>query len=300
MMKIKKYNVYIITKTGLHIGSWNANVWIGEMDNPIIKNKEGFPYIPASSLKWKLRSLYELKTWKIWADWWPYEFDWENYDEISMFFGKAWKNKDNLENLWPTRFIFRDLNIAKKEDIEKLGLKSFDEDYLYTQEDYENWQSDWDALTEEKTEVAINRNTWTAWTWWQFAPRPVERVFAWTVFKGELIVRFFEKEDIINQWNENKDLLRWINEDDIESIEEKIREVFVLENKDWNKKTKIESEEDIMKYCFWYGKWEIKENDLKENKQYFGFLKKLLEDDYLGWMWTRGSGQVEIIFEEIK
>ncbi len=240
MLEIKKYNVYIIPKTGLHIGTWNANIWIGEMDNPIIKDKEGFPYIPASSLKWKLRSLYELKTWKIWPKWWAFEFDWENYDEISMFFWKSGDKKDNLENLWPTRFIFRDLKIAKKDDIEKVEIESFKEDDLYTKQDYKTWQNEWDLLTEEKTEVSINRKTWTAWSG-QFAPRPVERVFAWTVFKWELVVRFFWKPDKnFEQGNFKK---------------------------------------------FW------------ENLNEF---KKLLEDDYLGWMWTRGSGQIEVIFEEIK
>jgi len=239
-----------------------------------------------------------------------------------MFFGKSWDKKTNLENLWPTRFIFRDLKIAKKEDIKKVKIESFDEKDLYTIKNYTNWQSEWESLTEEKTEVAIDRRTWTAGSG-QFSPRPVERVFAWTVFKWELVVRFFEKEEILKQWNENKKLLKNIDED-IESIEDKIQEVFILENKDWNIKNKIESEEDIMKYCFLYWKWEIKEDDFEdsqknnddinnndninnnwewnnnENKKVdFYFLKQLLEDDYLGWMWTRGSGQVEIIFEEI-
>jgi len=253
-METKKFNVYIIVKTGLHIWAWNENVWIGELDNSIIKDREWMPYIPWSSLKWKLRSLYELKENKIWHNWWPYEFcqgknwsDWwgdgdnlEIYDEISMFFGKSWKETNHLENLWPTRFIFRDLKLAKKEDIENLDIKNFAKEDLYVLEDYESWQQEWQPLTEEKMEVSINRETWTAWSG-QFSPRTVERVFVWTVFKWELIVRLFKKP------------------------------------------TEEKEKENLKK--FW------------EN---FEKLKKLLENDYLWGMWTRGSGQVEIIFEEIK
>jgi len=237
MLKIKKYNVYIITRTGLHIGAWNTNIWIGEMDNPIIKDKNWFPYIPWSSLKGKLRSLYEIKQNKIWSNWWPYELKKWEYDEISMFFGKSWKEKDEktLENLWPTRFIFRDLKLA-----DEIKIEGFNEKDLYLLKDYTSWQSEWEGLTEEKTEVAINRNTWTAWSW-QFSPRPVERVFAGTVFKWELIVRLFEKPDLEKE------------------------------------------QENLEKF------WKDFEN-----------LKTLLEDDYLGWLWSRWSGQVEIIFEEIK
>ena len=239
-MEIKKYNIYIILKTGLHIGAWTNNVWIWEMDNPIIKDKNGFPYIPWSSLKWKLRSLYEIKENKIWESGWPYEFKKWEYDEISMFFGKAWKETEWLEQLGPTRFIFRDLKLAEKIDLENIKIESFEKEDLYTFETYKEWQKEWEVLTEEKTEVAINRKTWTAWWKW-FAPRPVERVFAWTVFKWELIVRSFEKPD---------------------------------------KQTE--------------------EENFKKFGEKFSKFKEFLEDDYLGWMWTRGSGQVEIIFEEVK
>ena len=315
-MKTKKFNVYIVVKTGLHIWAWNENIWIGEMDNPIIKDKNWFPYIPASSLKWKLRSLYELKGNKIWPNWWPYEFNqdaekdekWKVknpiYDEISMFFWKAGKNTDWLENLWPTRFIFRDLKLVKYDDLKKqiesndredendkndklkkyiksLWLESFEKDDLYTFEDYEKWQQEWQALTEEKTEVAINRKTWTAWSW-QFSPRPVERVFAWTVFKWELVVRLFEKKEILKQWTN-----RINTDDENKKLDyEKIKKIL------WQEFNKFVSEEEIMKYCFW--------DKYNDSLVEFGFLKGLLENDYLGWMWTRGSGQVEIIFEEVK
>ncbi|MBO8169048.1 MAG: type III-A CRISPR-associated RAMP protein Csm3 [Thermoanaerobacteraceae bacterium] len=45
--------------TGLRIGGSPAGLNIGGVDNPVIKDHEGKPYIPGSSLKGKMRSLLE-------------------------------------------------------------------------------------------------------------------------------------------------------------------------------------------------------------------------------------------------
>src|SRR3990167_6090530 len=46
--------------TGLHIGGTDEGFEIGGMDNPVIKDPiTGYPYIPGSSLKGKMRSLLE-------------------------------------------------------------------------------------------------------------------------------------------------------------------------------------------------------------------------------------------------
>ena len=233
-----KFNIKVTLKTWLHIWSWNADIEIWGMDQPIIKDKDGYPYIPASSLKWKLRSLYEVYTFdkeelekdkknalKI--------FDWENYDEVSMFFLMSWDKweKEILQNLWPTRFIFRDLKLSEKDKNE-----------------FEELKNKWEHFLEDKTEVVIDRKTWTSKQGWL---RPLERVPAWIVFEWELIVRFFNRKEIIEQWNEK--LGNW----------------------------KITSEKDIMECCFW--------EDLK-------VLKEYIENDYLGWQWTRWSGAIEINF----
>ncbi len=47
---------YIKAKTGLHIGGSQGRVDIGGVDHLVIKDPEGKPYIPGSSLKGKLRS----------------------------------------------------------------------------------------------------------------------------------------------------------------------------------------------------------------------------------------------------
>lgn len=51
--------------TGLHIGSGGQSLEIGGIDNPVIKDANGMPYIPGSSLKGKMRSLMEFYHGKI-------------------------------------------------------------------------------------------------------------------------------------------------------------------------------------------------------------------------------------------
>ena len=49
--------------TGLHIGGTDEGFEIGGIDNPVIKDLiTGYPYVPGSSLKGKLRSLLEWTT----------------------------------------------------------------------------------------------------------------------------------------------------------------------------------------------------------------------------------------------
>jgi len=189
-----KFKVKIITKTGLHIGSWNSNIEIWGLDQPVVKDKDWFPYIPGSSFKWKLRSLYEISLWEKELDKsnnWLKTFDGKNYDEVSMFFWKAGDVKDNLENLGPSRFIFRDLKLAENlsEDEIKKGLLG--------KKQLEELRKEWENIFEEKMEVMIDRFTGTAARSW---PRPLERVPAWVVFEWEIVVRFFEKEEILKQW----------------------------------------------------------------------------------------------------
>ncbi len=54
-------NGNIITETGLHIGGSKTVMEIGGVDNNVVKNGNGKPYIPGSSLKGKLRSLLAKK-----------------------------------------------------------------------------------------------------------------------------------------------------------------------------------------------------------------------------------------------
>jgi len=210
---MKKFTIRIITKTWLHIGSGNAGIEIGGMDQPVVKTMNWFPYIPASSLKWKLRSLYEVSLWKdaLSGSNWLKEFDGKDYDEVSMFFGKSWTCKENLENLWPTRFLFRDLFLKEK---------LLDEDKangaVFSKEEMEQMKSKWESIFEEKTEVTIDRFTGTS----NSGLRPLERIPAGTVFEWELIVRSFElpnkeiEDENFEKFGDNLKVLKELIEND--------------------------------------------------------------------------------------
>lgn len=49
----------IRTLTGLHIGGAQVSMDIGGLDNGVVKDERGMPYIPGSSIKGKMRSLLE-------------------------------------------------------------------------------------------------------------------------------------------------------------------------------------------------------------------------------------------------
>jgi CRISPR-associated protein Csm3 len=60
-VKIVNIDGKIEVLTGLHIGGGDDVMKIGGIDNPVIKNTKGKPYIPGSSIKGKMRSLLEWR-----------------------------------------------------------------------------------------------------------------------------------------------------------------------------------------------------------------------------------------------
>ncbi|HDK7159188.1 type III-A CRISPR-associated RAMP protein Csm3 [Clostridium botulinum] len=162
----------IILKTGLRIGGGNNSIEIGGIDNNVIKNHRGEPYIPGSSLKGKLRSLLEISTNRL-KDGRPC-----NCGECSIcsIFGVgANENKQNL----PTRIIVRDAFLnedIKKQMYEKQGqFKRLELNY-----------------TESKYENTIDRLNSKA------TPRLIERVPEGASFRFQIIYSVFNNKDIDN------------------------------------------------------------------------------------------------------
>lgn len=63
LLDIKEIKGKIILKSGLHIGAGDTEMHIGGTDNPVVKHPHtGFPYIPGSSIKGKVRSLLEMES----------------------------------------------------------------------------------------------------------------------------------------------------------------------------------------------------------------------------------------------
>jgi CRISPR-associated protein Csm3 len=49
-------------ETGLHVGAGKGSLEIGGADNPVVKDAQGRPYVPGSSLRGRIRSLLEQAT----------------------------------------------------------------------------------------------------------------------------------------------------------------------------------------------------------------------------------------------
>ena len=52
----------MLCETGLHVGAGKGSLEIGGADNPVVKDSQGRPYVPGSSLRGRIRSLLEQAT----------------------------------------------------------------------------------------------------------------------------------------------------------------------------------------------------------------------------------------------
>lgn len=151
-------------ETGLHIGAGNDDIHIGGIDNSVVKDKDGFPYIPGSSLKGKIRSLLELYYGLcLGGNSSKYDIDRDD-NTIPIMFG------DTTDFGGVTRLLFRDCflsNATKTKLLEKNIL-----------------------ATESKSENTINRLKGKA-----EHPRNTERAIAGLEFDYEIIVRVLDGDD---------------------------------------------------------------------------------------------------------
>lgn len=148
--------------TGLHIGGSKEKVEIGGVDSPVIRDVvTGYPYIPGSSLKGKMRMLLEFLKGKVEfrngkAE--PHNCDMSNC-EVCRPFGSSAENR----KIGPTRLIVRD---AYPDDETIKMWENLDTDLLYT---------------ELKVENSIDRITSAA------NPRQLERVVKGSKFDFEIV-----------------------------------------------------------------------------------------------------------------
>ncbi|MBC7128909.1 MAG: type III-A CRISPR-associated RAMP protein Csm3 [Thermoplasmatales archaeon] len=164
----------IKAETGLAIGSGGGKMEIGGVDNPVIKDAFGKPYIPGSSLKGKMRSLLEKASGK----------------KPNVSLGKArihiCENKEEYQKCIvckifglpgekdfsePTRLIVRDAFLIEDSITDEMRKNM---DFKYT---------------EVKSENVIDRITSAA------NPRQMERVPAGAEFDFEMIYNVFSEED---------------------------------------------------------------------------------------------------------
>jgi CRISPR-associated protein Csm3 len=177
---IKTVTGKIKVLTGLHIGAGNDMVEIGGIDNPIIKHPvTGYPYIPGSSIKGKMRSLME------WYCNIPVNTEGAPCScglpecKVCRVFGCAIKSsKDSLDNSkkrGPTRLIVRDAFLSMNKDDESIA----------------------DDFIEEKSENTINRLSAEA------NPRQLERIVPDTLFDFSLSYRCYDIDGDIKTDEDN-------------------------------------------------------------------------------------------------
>ena len=160
--KIVKGQIELVT--GLHIGIGNDEIHIGGIDSYVIKNNDGLPYIPGSSLKGKIRYLLEYAEGLVdFTDKDGKPSDSEKYPDslIPKMFGDTKGEK--------SRLLFRDCSLSK-ESCELLKNKDL-------------------LSTEAKSENRINRATGEA------DPRCIERVIPGLKFDYEIVIRLFDGDD---------------------------------------------------------------------------------------------------------
>jgi len=165
--------------TGLHGGGSPAALAIGGVDNPVIRDTlTGRPYIPGSSVRGKMRSLWEKMTGV--RQNWPIgkgvsihicEKQGEYQDcPVCQIYGVP----GQLEASFPTRLVVRDSFLSEYSEEELRVRAKTDLPY-----------------TEVKWEAAIDRVTSAA------VPRQMERVPAGAIFDGfEAVFSVYEAKDL--------------------------------------------------------------------------------------------------------
>lgn len=161
-------------KSGLHVGT-GEKVERGE-STPIMKSKRtGLPYIPGSSIKGKIRHLFEITYGRENTD--PRDSGspcWCGKCQICLLFGSG----NSSTTFEPSRLIFRDCFLTKETEdlIDKIG-------------------------TEDKPGVRIDRTTGKAARGALF---PMERIPEGVEFQMEVSVRIFDGDnsDAIAKWLE--------------------------------------------------------------------------------------------------
>lgn len=176
----------IICKTGIHIGGTTTSLSIGGIDKSVIRNPlNNQPYIPGSSLKGKMRALFQIATGNIKTLEKPmggnvYHVPTDDGPDADLF-GSAASDRNSK----PSRIIVRDCNLLNADIL----LKHTDIPY-----------------TEAKTEVIIDRITSAA------SPRQIERVPAGAEFSLNIILNIWEQDnneqELLNNLFKSLELLK--------------------------------------------------------------------------------------------
>jgi len=180
--------------TGLHIGKGQNSLEIGCVDNAVIKDAYGKPYIPGSSLKGKMRSLMEFAEGKITAD---------NLIITVGDRGKVDRKRMHMcgdPECAVCNIFGRNHGEHKTESGENLKV-SFDEAVIPTRLIVRDAYLDEDSITQnmkdyldlEWTEVKFENNLDRITS--RANPRQTERVPAGAIFNCEFVLNVFDDDE---------------------------------------------------------------------------------------------------------
>jgi len=159
----------IVLESGLHIGAGNDTIEIGGLDNPVVKDVSGKPYIPGSSIKGKLRSIMEWCEGKVKDNNEPCSCG-DASCAVCRIFGA---HKAVKMRMGPPRLIVRDAVMCKRPEA-----------LSYTEAKYEN---------------TIQRIDGTATN-----PRQLERVHPGTEFAFEILYRNYMADEKVAEEDREK------------------------------------------------------------------------------------------------
>jgi CRISPR-associated protein Csm3 len=175
-LKLKKHVLFqgtLTCRSGLRIGGTEVGIEIGGAENPVIKDPQGRPYVPGSSLKGKLRAMLEYKYNRVGANGEPCGCKRPLAEcPVCTLFGP---HKQPEHDLGPTRIIVRDAMLTPE--------------WLQRWEDARAQGAE---FTETKTETMVDRRTGVAA---RGSLRTQERVPAGAEFRVEVVLRVFEGDD---------------------------------------------------------------------------------------------------------
>jgi CRISPR-associated protein Csm3 len=152
--------------TGMHIGGSGAGYEIGGVDQTVIRDVHGYPYIPGSSLKGKMRSLLEWSTGQINVG----DGSGDGKRVCRLFGSRAVEGR----RAGPTRVLVRDAN---PDPPTREFMDQLERDYGLPK-------------TEVKTENSINRIKGSV----DYGLRSQERVHPGATFDFEIVMSAFQVE----------------------------------------------------------------------------------------------------------
>lgn len=158
--------------SGLHIGGTEEGYDIGSPENPVVRDKmTGYPYIPGSSLKGKMRSLLEWTLGKVESDGRVHGRSCRDAAcRVCRIFGSSADRRSREEQATgPTRLLVRDA--------------------FPSQSTLEQFMQGGRFVTEIKTETSLNRITSEA------NPRPMERIPKGAQFDFEMVYGIYDLKD---------------------------------------------------------------------------------------------------------